>query len=509
MTRQATDVGWHDDNAAVQVARRPFTQRACRVLQVDGLLDFAGLPSQRRLEADIDTRAYYTYPLLFYSAFPDVSLAQLRTLSLCGSYMFDYMLTLDQQLDNNGSGDATTLFLGGLLHQEALMLLSTLLPPSTPYWRHFDNYIEQFVQATLRERLNHHGLCNPYADEELENVYAGKAAVGKASIAALAFLGDRRDLIAPMAASHDHFHVAYQLLDDLQDWRDDYRRRQYSYPLAWALGHAGWVSRAESSAPPPAEDVGRLLMESGAVEHTRARSLAYLDRARSALRVDMPDGSWAAAIDQARRLVSSFAFHHELERSDAPASHPGGKACSESVPDRSSALGRRTALDWSTALDADATAVPVAADWARWLDPTRAPHVTDARIRATQRAALLQAGGAATVGEAVCQVGMAVAASRTRHPQHPLTLHLGMPAGELAWCARNIPWAFAVLTRSVDAPARLWSANTTPRSPTGRMPVGIGRYVGLRLVDEYTQAVPTGDVTPARVLDHHTRQRIT
>ncbi len=71
----------------------------------------------------------------------------------------------------------------------------------------------------LQERVRHYGLLTPYSEAELQFIYSGKPAIGKACIAALALLGGRKDLIAPLTTSHDHFHVAYQLIDDLQDWR--------------------------------------------------------------------------------------------------------------------------------------------------------------------------------------------------------------------------------------------------------------------------------------------------
>lgn len=492
-TRQRIDVGWYEDNVRVQEARKPFIRRARKVLQIGGLSGFPGMLSEQRMKANIDTRGYFTYPLLFYTAFPDVSLAQLRTLSLTGSYLFDYILGLDSILDNPAGAHAGTIFQNSLLQQEALSLLHTLFPAGTPFWRYFEDYFGHFIQATLQERARHHGLLTPYGEEDLQFIYAGKPAVGKACIAALALLGDREALIAPMTASHDAFHVGYQLIDDLQDWRIDYLRRQYSYPLVHAFLEAGWKERIESDAPPHLDEVARLLLESGAVEQTRSLVLAYFDKALSLLAVDMADGSWAAAIEQTRRIVETFEFDAEP---------PPIRSVSPTQTTETSVI------EWAVDLDAERTATPIAACWLPWLDHARVPHVGKADIRSVQYTSLCQAGRAVTLGEALCHVGGAITDSWQRYPAHSLAVHLGISTGELAWCRRNGQWADGLLALSLDEQACLWTPNSAP-SRYGWVPPGLTRYLGYRLVTDYASVTAAPEeAVPAEVLHHYRQQLI-
>lgn len=228
-------VGWRGDSALVAEARRPLRRRVARLLQVDGLPATVGLPSERRIAAGVDPRIFHTYPLLFHTVFPDVSLAQLRALSVSGSHLFDYVLTLDEVLDRPASCSGGSLLLGSVLQREALHGLYALLPPASPFWGHFDRYFEHFCQAVLREEARHRGLVQPYSRGELELVYSGKSAIAKACLAALAVLGGDERPLPRLEASHDSYYVAFQLADDLADWQIDYARGHYSYPLTVAF----------------------------------------------------------------------------------------------------------------------------------------------------------------------------------------------------------------------------------------------------------------------------------
>jgi len=442
------------------------------------------------MKAGIDTSGYYTYPLLFYTAFPDVSLAQLRLLSLSGSYLFDYILCLDSILDNPAGSQAGSIFLSSMLQQEAFSLLYSLFPAGTPFWSYFNSYYEHFAQAMLQERVRHYGLLTPYSEAELQFIYSGKPAIGKACIAALALLGGRKDLIAPLTTSHDHFHVAYQLIDDLQDWRLDYQRRHYSYLLTYAFSEAGWKPRIESDQSPPADEVELLLQQIGVVEYTRALIFAYLDKAESVLEVNMAEGSWAAAIQQTRRHIE------ELQLGGEP-------------PDITTPLPATTVLDWNASLDAQTTVTPVAPGWLPWLDRSRVPHVGARKIREAQQRALSQSGGATTIGEALCQVGLAIAYSQELCPEHNLALHLGISEGELEWCYRNEQWLDAIFSLCLEEPVCLWTPEIvpTPNPLPGWIPPGVGRYLGYRLVRCYAYGAASSDaLTTGYILRHYRHQ---
>ncbi|RKT09848.1 hypothetical protein BX285_6957 [Streptomyces sp. 1114.5] len=470
--------GWRGDSALVEEARRPLRRRVAGLLQVDGLPATAGLPSERRIATGVDPRVFYTYPLLFYTSFPDVSLAQLRALSVSGSHLFDYVLTLDEVLDRPSSCSGGSLLLGSVLHREALHGLYALLPPASPFWSHFDRYFEHFCQAVLREEARHRGLLHPYPRGELELVYSGKSAIAKACLAALAVLGRDERPLAWLEASHDSYYVAFQLADDLADWRIDYERGHYSYPLTLAFLRAGWQRRVESGGRPSVPEVAELLARQGVVEEVRALALGYLDRAAGA--VDrITDGSWHAAIRTTR------------ERIDGPAlglgplaRQPGAAAAPLGAP--------AEPAGWRG--DPRTLATPVAPSWRPWLDARRVPRAPRPALLAEQLRTLDAASPARTTGEALCQVGLAIAASRRAFPQHGLTEHLGVSAAELDWLDQHSPWLDGLLTLGLDEPPEPWHPDRpgTPGTVPGWVPPAVGRYLGHRLVAQCAQEYPPG-----------------
>lgn len=497
--RTEQHIGWWGENILVQDARRPFNRRVASLLQVDGLAATGVLPSERRIAAGIDTRMYYTYPLLFYTSFPNVSLAQLRALSICGSYLFDYVLSVDEVLDRPSPRNSGSVVLGGALYREALCGLCELLPPPSVFWSRFDRYFEQFCQAVLHEESRHRDLVRPYTQGELEMIYSGKAAVAKACLAALAAL-DGDDLpLGALESSHDSFYIAFQLADDLDDWRIDYERGHYSYPLTRAFLPVGWHRRVESAERPAVVEVGDLLVRHGVVEEIRGLALSYLDRAAEAV-AGLTEGSWHAAIRTTRDRIIQSDFNVGAPDQDpvAPSSHR----------DRSAKADEPWG-DMTAAAAPVAPVAPVAPSWRAWLDPERPPRVVQKAILEEQQRALRTAGSARTTGEALCQVGVAIVASLRAFPQWGVAEHLGISRGELDWFDSHGAWLDGLLALGLDERPELW----TPDSPVaqgaipGWVPPTVGRYLGHRLVAEYMRELAPGAAPTADAVLSHYRAR--
>lgn len=497
--------GWSGDNVLVQDARRPFVRGIGRLLQVGGLPAVAGLPSERRISAGIDTLGFYSYPLLFYPAFPAVSLAQLRELSRCGSYLFDYVLCLDELLDCASSDRSGAVLLGGALQREALSGLSALFPPDSEFWPHFDRYYAQFCRAVLAEEAQHRQLVRPYSERELTMICAGKAAMAKGCLAALATLGGDDGPLARLEASHDAFYVGFQLADDLADWRVDYQRRHYTSLLTHAFLAAGWQRRVESDQPPDSAEVADLLRRTGAAAEVRRLALGYLDRAERELD-GVVGGTWLAAIHRTRSRVAGLDPVTGDPVPGGPVSGSpvsGGPVSGDRLPGDSppgdlmsaggSEVGSEAAavaglggsangwpLVWASA---PAVAVPISAAWRAWLDPGREPRIWHAGIIEEQRRALRSFGGAGTVGAAVCQVGLAVQASLRAFPGQGVHAHLGLSAGEYEWCRQHAGWLDAAMVPALADSPRLWrSADQTPSDQDGWVPPAAVRYLGHQLV---------------------------
>ncbi|MGW4636962.1 hypothetical protein ACWEN6_00460 [Sphaerisporangium sp. NPDC004334] len=488
--KQETHVGWQGDNVLVHDARRPITRRLRRALSVDGLPAAGAPPSERRIAAGVDTRGFSTYPLLFYGAFPNVSLAGLRALCTCGSLLFDHVLCLDQLCDRPSPDDSGTLLLSTALYREALGMLHELFPAGSRFWTCFDRNYEHFSRAMLAEGARHRDLVTPYPPDDLEMIYSGKSAVAKSCLAALSALDGNQQVIETLEASHDLFYIGFQLADDLDDWRADYERRMYTYPLTRAFLSAGWRGRVESGARPSAEEVGDLLARSGAAEETRALALRYLARAQAAASGLEVDG-WSGAIRNAHRRISEMRFDgtRPAEADGEPAVEP--------------APGAGIRMRWSGGRAADA---PIARTWYPWLAPAREPRVTDQDILREQAGILAEGQGVHSLSEALYDVGRAVHASLRAFPGRGLEAHLGVSAAELAWLRRHDAWLDGLLADGLDEPPELW---TPAERSSGWAPPAVGRYLGYRLISDCA-GEPAAAAPPSMdaVFRHHRTRSI-
>lgn len=487
---QSTETGWHDDNIYVQDARLPFARRASHYLQINGIPLMGGFPSEERLKAKIDTRAYYTYPLLFYTPFSEISLAQLRALSLCGSYLFDHVLCLDKVLDRPGKINVSDIFLSHLLQQESLANLYALFPPNNAFWAYFNDYYAHCIQAVIQERAHHHYLCNPYQKEDWAYICAGKPAIGKVCIAALALLGQREELIPALTASHDAFYVAFQILDDLQDWCVDYQRHHYSYFLTEAFLQAGWDKKVESHSRPSPESVAELLQTSDIIPRLQETAVAYLTQAESVLGDEVPP-NWLAVIRRTTERILAFQLPVESNASEPITQTP---------------IDEATTLDWRSQ-PPHTTAVPITAGWLDWLDPARSIAPLPDTIQTAQQAILHQFETATSLGEAICQVGIAIADTISQYPETTINQQLGLSDGEWAWCQHQDRWLEGLLALSLDEPALLWSPITAVTSSGWLLPA-MGRYLGYKIVQEYRQGHNHPNPTPAMILEDYRHQLI-
>nr|AXL05611.1 hypothetical protein AUK03_00835 [uncultured bacterium]AXL05627.1 hypothetical protein AUK03_00835 [uncultured bacterium] len=462
-----------------------------QLLRVDGLPALRGLPSTTRMAAGTDTLGFFSYPLLFYTSFPGVSLSQLRSLSTAGSYLFDHVLCLDDLLDRQSEDHDGTVLQGDELYREALTRLAALFPPDSPFWTHVDRYHAHFTQAVLRESMRHRHILRPYPTPELELIYSGKAAVAKMCLAALAVLGDDTGSLTALEASHDAFYVGFQLADDLDDWRIDYERAHYTYPLSVALLRAGWRERVESRNRPTAVEVGELLDTSGVAEETRALAMTYLDRAGQTV-ATMPKGSWFAAIQDTRDRVRRGRFGTT-------------GASGETTVDINATGDQDDGAALSLATEDAVTVAPVAPGWRAWLDPEREPRVVVDDVLARQHRVLRAARDVRTVGAALCHVGLAVHASLAAVPEAPLDLHLGVSAGELDWFRRHDTALDAMLAEVIDDYPELWHQGERPT--TGWIPPAVGRYLGYRLIADCRDVLPRGQSDGVTAALAHYRRR--
>ncbi len=222
-------------------------------------------PAEGRLTAhtgEPGENFYLTFPYLFYEHFPSIPLAYYEPLALSNALYLDFVLLTDRLMDGKVKWEPSVAFWVTSAYQEICLLLSELFARPSPFWDDFTTYRRERVEALQIERLAHLYRIAPYTEEEKVAVAAGKSAMAKATIAALAQLAERP---APetLLASCEAYHVGLQLLDNVQDWRSDYRDHLYTPLLTQVILDNELADEVESADRPDVNLIGTLIYMQG------------------------------------------------------------------------------------------------------------------------------------------------------------------------------------------------------------------------------------------------------
>ncbi|HBL26882.1 MAG TPA: hypothetical protein DD490_08615 [Acidobacteria bacterium] len=252
-------------------------------------------------------RIYDYYPFLFREAFPSAPVDGMRRLALAGRLYFSSLLLFDRLMDRTASALLATgdgVRIQALLF-EANLVLHGLFPPESVFWKSFQGYQAAYTAACLEEQAFASGTR---PRQELDEATALQIAVGKnglarTAVAGLAALAGDHGPVEALTRSIDSFNVAFQMLDDLKDCREDLRAGIPSLLLA----------RAVHDRPEAGEDelerwIERCVREiyyRGHASYVVDLALASLQRAAAAVE-GLPVDHWRSVIADLERRCRSL-----------------------------------------------------------------------------------------------------------------------------------------------------------------------------------------------------------
>ncbi len=253
-----------------------------------------------QLHAD-DTRAfvYDCYPYLFLGAFPGLLPTAIRPLALAGRLFATSVFVADGVMDGQTTGAAlsTDLLQLQALQFEAYQQLYQLFPPASPFWLQMRGYLAAYVDACLLEQQFTTGErpWTEFTETVAGRIITGKCGVAKCVVAALATLADQPDRLPALTASIDHYYIAFQLWDDLQDWKEDLAAGRPSLLLARLL-----VASPADQAGAKADQRTVAYLTRKLYYHHHAQALLQLGQnalaiAQAALQ-DLPPLSWSLVL---------------------------------------------------------------------------------------------------------------------------------------------------------------------------------------------------------------------
>jgi len=253
------------------------------------------------ISGDAPPSLYDCHPYLFAGAYPALPPERLHALGVAARLFASAAFLADRVLDDASPARASIVFVrASAMQHEAYRLLHELLPPQGPFWDRFRHYVADHARAVVEERRFVSGE-RPWAEytETLALDLARKrAGLAKATVAALADLSQESAPVRALEESIDLYNIAFQMLDDLRDWRDDLQLGWPSLLLARLMPEG-----PRKDGPPSAkvlEQLARKLYYRGHAAYVLELAITKLDQA---LQIGLPSPglAWNHAITLLRK----------------------------------------------------------------------------------------------------------------------------------------------------------------------------------------------------------------
>lgn len=219
-------------------------------------------PLEFQRKHDEDILFYLKFPYLFYELYSQVPLKQYDQLAISQYLYLSHVLMFDHLMDGKLLLEPQIAYWTNSAYQRIVSILSNLFPAASPFWTYFEKCRIENVQALTLERVRHTYLVSEYSDQEKIFIFSGKSSMAKAGLAALAYLS-QQDISDAVALSCEAFHVGLQLIDNLQDWRSDYRDHLYTPLLTQVLLANHLANEAESGQRIDVNKIGSLIYGQG------------------------------------------------------------------------------------------------------------------------------------------------------------------------------------------------------------------------------------------------------
>ncbi|WP_165423212.1 prenyltransferase/squalene oxidase repeat-containing protein [Ktedonosporobacter rubrisoli] len=187
------------------------------------------------LSNDSAITIYDCYPYLFLGPFPDVPPAAVADFTLAIKLLASSVFLADKIMDLGPQSPNPTNTLAHVfaLQVEAYTLFQRLFAPDSPFWPRFHTYFDNYLSACQTEKKFALGqLSWKEFDEKVASTIAiGKASLSRCVLAGLSALQGNEQWLDTLTEALDLYNFAYQMFDDLCDWKEDYLHQSPSLLL--------------------------------------------------------------------------------------------------------------------------------------------------------------------------------------------------------------------------------------------------------------------------------------
>jgi len=231
------------------------------------------------------------YPFLFHTCFTEIPIDAVRELALADRLYTEHLLSYDRILGQQLPIQTTSLFLAHLEHMQSLKRLYSLFSLGHPFWDYFYNCYFETWKNVREEKLFHSHRIGAYSVPRFCAVAKGKTAILKPFSVALAFLSKRTEEMNRLSSSLDQHHIALLLIDDLEDWKQDFQSSSFTFLLTRLIQKTGLTEEIRCGSYVPPERIGRLLCATGLMEDQLRLAEVFFQKA-SATVAPLPLPLW-------------------------------------------------------------------------------------------------------------------------------------------------------------------------------------------------------------------------
>lgn len=172
--------------------------------------------------------AYYLYyPYLFNTYFQIKDKETLNLLSISGFLYYKSIILIDDIFDNKNSKDNFyKFFIANICQEETIKILSSHFPLNSSFWQTWNVRRFEYAKAYKLDK----SIKNIDSFNEFENLADYKSAFGKIAIDCLYHLSEKKEkhLYKSLLESHKFFYVAFQIMDDIVDYKEDEENGQFN-----------------------------------------------------------------------------------------------------------------------------------------------------------------------------------------------------------------------------------------------------------------------------------------
>jgi hypothetical protein len=163
-------------------------------------------------------------------AFPQISAAQLESLSLSSYLYFRFLLSFDQLIDTSRFS-LDEMRLGFEFYEKAMRGLAALYPDDSPFWEQFGSLKTRYFNSLISEKKGSHKKVE-MTPELFQKIAVGKSAMSLAAVDSLACLSGSASMRDELIDCISQLHIGLQYMDDIDDFKLDFKEGQWTYPMS-------------------------------------------------------------------------------------------------------------------------------------------------------------------------------------------------------------------------------------------------------------------------------------